>query len=159
MRTLIYAIAGLILLSPCSMGAADETWNSISVPLRTIILEPPDNTTPKFTPVYFPHPLHFDYSCRRCHHMWDGYTEIQNCASSQCHSRTTPPGSFGINEAQGEEYIRYYKNAYHDLCIECHKDLKTKQAPPPEDGKKEETAEKEKTAPTLCFECHPKGSE
>ena len=67
--------------------------------------------------------------------MWDGYTEIQNCASSQCHSRTTPPGSFGINEAQQEEYIRYYKNAYHDLCIECHKDLKTKQAPPSEEDK------------------------
>ena len=49
--------------------------------------------------------------------------------------------------------ISYYKNAYHKLCITCHKDLKQKNLQLELSGRvlKENLPN---TGPTGCKECH-----
>jgi len=66
--------------------ANEETWRSITVPLGTLFLQPPAGVEAKRPVVSFPHPAHFDYSCKKCHHDWDGYSEIKNCTAFRINS-------------------------------------------------------------------------
>jgi hypothetical protein len=90
--------------------------------------------------------LHFDYSCKTCHHMWEGEDDIVTCTG--CHDLEQFPKA-------EDEKIMYYKTAYHQLCIGCHKELNVKN---------EKMAQKTfttagqsvKSGPTSCGGCHPK---
>ena len=121
------------------------------IPLGVISLEPPETVEAKRSPVDFPHALHFDYACMECHHQWSATDEtIQSCGVSGCHELDAPP-----EPDSGDDPILYYKNAYHVMCIGCHKEIKAV-------NKKiamtmGQTGEQLKpTGPTGCIQCHPK---
>ena len=56
--------------------------------------------------------------------------------------------------ARAEE-IRYYKKAYHELCIGCHKIMKLKNKNIEMSGEKID-GPLPSVGPTSCVECHPK---
>ena len=134
-------------------GFAQEAEGDLIVPLGTIILSAPDGVDAKKADVEFTHGVHFDYNCKTCHHSWTGTTEIAGCMTSGCHDQIEPIK----NEAGKEEMAsaRYYKEAFHTQCIDCHKEIKMKNS----------ATEADKTilepellpeGPTGCNECHPK---
>ncbi|NNF97814.1 MAG: cytochrome c3 family protein [Desulfobacteraceae bacterium] len=131
-------------------GGSDE----MCVPMGDISLVAPIDE-PKRSEVNFPHTAHFDLSCKQCHHTWDGVDPISGCMASGCHDLSESPGKSEDKALKGLPEIRYYKKAYHQQCIGCHQDIKSKNAalersnlmleePLPSAG------------PTGCVECHPK---
>ncbi len=65
-------------------------------------------------------------ACKKCHHMMKDESETpKGCKTAGCHSKDdkVPP-----------------KDAYHKLCMDCHKDA----------------AKEGKKAPAKCKECHVK---
>ncbi len=127
----------------------------MSVPMGNITLEPPESVEAKRTPVVMPHSRHFDYACQTCHHKWEKQTQIQNCTTADCHNLAINPQKKQKGKVDNALAIKYYKKAYHDLCIGCHKALKA-------ENKKKElsnvalTKPLPNTGPSKCVECHPK---
>ena len=85
--------------------------------------------------VKFDHKEHVDVikvECKTCHHtMKEGDTIVQTCNAQECHGPT----------AEGKKLaLTGMKNAFHGLCLECHK--------------KEKAAGKK--SPTMCNDCHKK---
>jgi hypothetical protein len=81
--------------------------------------------------------------------MWEGDAEGLSCTTSGCHDLVELP-----KKADPDEAILYYKNAYHELCITCHKKIKVKNQQLVRSG----SILKDKlppTGPTGCTECHP----
>jgi len=125
------------------------------IPMGNILLEPPELVKAKKSPVDFPHSRHFFYDCKTCHHQWEGDTQIQNCTTSGCHDLEKSPTRLGKGKSNRELNLKYYKTAYHNLCIGCHKKMKMKN----KQLEKSQTALKTKlpaTGPTGCIKCHPK---
>ncbi len=84
----------------------------------------------KLAPVPFPHALHAEkhkIQCSKCHHKEPDPTQPELCI--KCHP---------VKDAK--EGVPLFKDAYHKLCIDCHKEVVAK-------GNK---------APTKCTECHKK---
>jgi hypothetical protein len=110
----------------------------------------------KRSEVAFPHAAHFSYSCRECHHKWTGKEAIQSCTTSGCHDLDKVPMDENGKPAKDEVLkARYYKNAFHDACIGCHKEIKAKNKAMESSA----AALGEKlppTGPTGCNQCHPK---
>ncbi len=86
-----------------------------------------DKVKDKLPPVLFPHKKHVEEikaECAACHH--DNPKEPVSCFS--CHKKgkecEAPPA----------------KDAFHNLCISCHKENK----------------DKNKNPPTKCLDCHKK---
>ncbi len=125
------------------------------VPLGEITLEPLVDEG-KRSAVAFPHGVHFSYSCEECHHQWDYTSAIQSCTTSGCHDLTEAPrDDDGKLVKDKDEQILYYKKAYHDMCIGCHKEIKKKNKAM--EAKKASLGEKLlPTGPTGCNQCHPK---
>ena len=125
------------------------------IPMGVIELKPDSSVEQKKSSVEFNHAKHFTFECRKCHHKWEANTKITNCTTSDCHDLLKAPKRPTKYLAYTEEGIRYYKYAYHQNCIGCHKQIKVQR-------KKLESvylaANKElpKTGPTSCDECHPK---
>jgi len=125
------------------------------VPMGVIELNPDPSVEQKKSSVEFNHGKHFNYDCRRCHHKWETNTKIANCSTSDCHDLLKAPKRPTKYLVYTEEGIKYYKYAYHQNCIGCHKEIKVEK-------KRLESvylaAKKElpKTGPTSCKECHPK---
>lgn len=133
---------------------SQEAVEDMLVPMGVIVLEPDPSVEQKRSPVEFNHAKHFKYDCRTCHHKWEGNAKITNCTTSNCHDLLKAPKKPTKYLAYTEEGIKYYKYAYHQTCIGCHKEIKVKQ-------KKMEmslTAKEKATqkVPTSCNECHPK---
>ena len=134
-----------------SLGGANavQGGDELCIPLGNITLSPPEDVEAKRAPVEFPHAVHFDYSCKKCHHEWTGDTEDLSCMTSGCHD-----SSISLLKTDKDEAYRYYKTAYHNQCIECHKEIK-------EANEKLELSKKQiagnlpKTGPTGCVGCHP----
>ena len=135
-----------------SFVIADDT---MQVPLGKIGLTPLTQS-PKRSNVTFPHGAHFSYACQKCHHKWTGEAAIQSCTTSGCHDLDKAPvDKNGKPVMDPVLQARYYKNAFHDLCIGCHKDIKVKNKA----MEASKTALGEKlppTGPTGCNQCHPK---
>lgn len=105
--------------------------------------------------VEFPHAVHFSYSCTECHHKWDNQAPIAGCSTAGCHDAVeAPKDKEGRIVKDQLQQIRYFKNAYHQMCIGCHKEIKQ------ENKKVEMTQMAGKklaaTGPTGCNQCHPK---
>ena len=135
-----------------SLLLADD---EMCVPMGEITLESLA-TDAKRAEVTFPHTVHFSYTCQKCHHKWNGKEAIQSCTTSGCHDLDKAPvDADGKLSKDKMLKARYYKNAFHDMCIGCHKDIKMK-------NKAMEAAVSamgEKlppTGPTGCNQCHPK---
>ncbi len=140
----------------CSLfGSLLIAAEDMCVPMGNITLEPLAKVS-KRSEVTFPHAVHFSYDCQSCHHNWSAKEPVVGCTTSGCHDLTAMPKTEdGKPTKDAELRIRYYKKAYHDMCIGCHKSIK-------QENKRMEaakTALDQKLAPvgpTSCNACHPK---
>ncbi|MBW2370026.1 MAG: cytochrome c3 family protein [Deltaproteobacteria bacterium] len=146
---MIMAIFGVVL------NVSGQTDEDLCIPMGTIILEPPEGIEQKRSSVDFPHSVHFDYACRKCHHTWSGRQQVQNCTTSGCHDLLKTLKTSQTDKIDQALVIRYYKKAYHEMCIGCHKDIKKKNKEL-EFSKKNLDEPLAMTGPTGCVKCHPK---
>ena len=98
-----------------------EAVDEICIPMEPFLLEPSEGATEKYPPVEFPHSRHFDFSCKMCHHEWDYETPVSTCAASECHDLLEPPKKADKENADNYFPSRYYKDAFHNTCMVCHK--------------------------------------
>ena len=110
----------------------------------------------KRSEVTFTHTNHFSYTCQECHHKWTGKEAIQSCTTSGCHDLDKAPVDENGKPVKDKVLkARYYKNAFHDSCIGCHKKIKVKNKAM--EASKAALGQKlPPTGPTGCVECHPK---
>ena len=149
-QTLMISVA-VVLMFGIGWDVADEAEDTLCIPMGTITLEAPAGVDAQRAEVEFPHSVHFDFNCKECHHTWDGETAILSCTASGCHDLTQVPEE-GFKPG---ESVAYYKSAFHDACIGCHKSIKLR-------NKKLEKSmvslegELQRSGPTGCTGCHPK---
>ena len=149
-QTLMISVA-VVLMFGIGWVVADEAEDTLCIPMGTITLEAPAGVDAQRAEVEFPHSVHFDFNCKECHHTWDGETAILSCTASGCHDLTQVPEE-GFKPG---ESVAYYKSAFHDACIGCHKSIKLR-------NKKLEKSmvslkgELQRSGPTGCTGCHPK---
>jgi hypothetical protein len=133
----------------------EVTMDAIFVPVGRLALGPPVGVASKRTAVAFPHSRHFGYTCKTCHHKWDGNSQVQSCTASKCHDQL----SFSVRYKRELDYrtepIRYYKNAFHQQCISCHREIKIHNEKL-ERSKKKIKKPLQWPGPTSCVGCHPR---
>lgn len=135
--------------------AGKQETEEMCVPMGMIVLAPAESVEKKKTPVEFPHARHFVYECKACHHKWEGTTQINSCTTSDCHDLLKPPKAPTKYLAYTDTGIKYFKYAFHEKCVGCHKAIKSKR----KEMEMSYVTLKEKlpkTGPTGCIECHPK---
>ena len=135
--------------------AGEERLEVMCVPMGVIVLQPEQTVEQKKSPVQFPHSKHFIYECKACHHKWDGTTQISNCTTSGCHDVFKAPKKPTKYLDYTDTGIKYFKYAFHQKCIGCHKAIKAKRKRI-EMSYRTLNEKLPKTAPTGCIECHPK---
>jgi len=103
--------------------SGQDAVDEICVPMGSFSIEPPEGVTARRPSVEFPHSSHFDYSCKTCHHKWDFEGPIVGCTTSGCHDAVEPIKK--SEKPSGDQLVatRYYKDAYHQQCLECHKEI------------------------------------
>lgn len=135
--------------------AGEKSLEDMCVPMGVIVLKPDASVEQKKSSVEFHHSKHFVYDCKECHHNWKPSAEIVNCTTANCHDLLKSPPKPTKYLAYTNTGIKYYKYAFHQKCVGCHKEIKLQR-------KKMEMSyqvleEKlPKTGPTGCKECHPK---
>lgn len=134
---------------------AKDTMDAVYLPVGTLTLSAPRGMVPQRSPVAFPHSRHFDYTCKSCHHTWDGLSQVSSCAASGCHDQAAPDKGKKTKSASDPSDTRFFRAAYHQNCITCHKRLKLKRQNLEKSGAVR-TQPLPKTGPTGCIECHPK---
>jgi len=156
---LLCLLIGLLFVSGQSISG--ETQKEICVPLKMLLLKPPATVEARRPLVEFPHSKHLLlYSCKTCHHKWEGEEQISSCMASSCHNLTkSPEGARRKGRTWldfSEEQVKYYRNAYHKQCIVCHKQINLRNIAALEEAKGEQKPELEPTGPTKCVKCHVK---
>jgi hypothetical protein len=156
----LLAIVGLLTIFIAGDLAAfaedtEETMDAIFVPVGRLALGPPVGVTPKRSAVAFPHSQHFGYTCMTCHHKWDGNSQVQSCTASKCHDQLSLPVKPKKAGANRLEAIRYYKYAFHQQCISCHRQIRIHNKRLERSGKKIK-APLQWPGPTSCVGCHPR---
>lgn len=145
---IIALIAGIAVLGNADVSGKSMGSEVMCIPMGDIPLGPPAGVDRSRPVVNFPHALHFSDKCQSCHHTWDGSDAIQSCMTSGCHDLAESP----LKSGEGDP-IQYYKNAYHKMCIGCHKAIQV-------ENKKLEASGKlladqlPKYGPTSCKGCH-----
>ena len=148
------------LLCGSGQSISGETQKEICVPLKTMRLKAPKTVEATRPPVEFSHSKHLLlYSCKTCHHDWDGGEQVSSCTASGCHGPTKPPK---VIKRTGRaswldfsvEQIKYFKNAFHRQCIVCHKEIKLRNIALLEKSKGGPKPELEPTGPNTCRRCH-----
>jgi hypothetical protein len=133
----------------------EVTMDAIYVPVGRLALAPPVGVTPKRSAVAFPHSMHFGYTCRTCHHKWDGRSQVQSCTASKCHDQLSlPERSEKVPDFKLEK-IRYYKHAFHHQCISCHREIKIHNTELEHSGSNIKEPLR-RPGPTSCMGCHPR---
>ncbi|WDP92187.1 MAG: class III cytochrome C family protein [Desulfobacter sp.] len=131
----------------------ENSEESISVPLGSLMINPPEEVDAKKGPVNFPHGQHFEFACQSCHHDWDGESEVESCMS--CHEELEPTTGRNI---KNPDNIMYYLAAYHNVCLDCHRDTtKERKAVIKAAAKEGKTLKDEalpKAGPVGCNACH-----
>jgi hypothetical protein len=152
----IFVLGMIFIVVLCFAGISGSFGNEseLCVPMGVIVISPPEKVEPKNAPVDFHHSKHFMYECRQCHHKWDGTTANLSCGTSNCHDLGTNPKAEGKQEKLPMAY-RYFKNAYHNQCIGCHKANKQNNLKL-ELSKKTLKSNLKNPGPTGCVECHPR---
>jgi hypothetical protein len=153
-KTVLAVVICTLVFSALIWGTPVTAEEEMCVPMEEITIAS-IATEAKRTEVTFPHAGHFSIACQRCHHTWSLTEPIVGCTTSGCHDLaelpTTEDGKPVKDKAQK---ARYYKNAYHTMCIGCHKEIKIKNKA----MEASMTALGEalpSTGPTGCNECHP----
>jgi hypothetical protein len=146
MQKKVLLISMIALLVFGSLAVAED---EMCVPMGEITIEKLA-PAPQRPEVSFPHPTHFSYACQQCHHKWNTREPIVGCQTSGCHDQATLPET-----KKSDKNVSYYKEAYHSMCIGCHKEIKKKnkalEASLISTNKKMSA-----TGPTACNQCHPK---
>ncbi|MGD8523165.1 MAG: cytochrome c3 family protein [Desulfobacterales bacterium] len=145
----------VILVTLGATFVSGESDDEMCVPMGTIVLEPPESVEPKRSAVEFPHSTHFGLDCKTCHHKWQGKEVIQTCSASGCHDVTESLIKAGSGAVNRDQAILYYKTAFHDMCIGCHREMKRLNKEM-EMSYKRLNKELPRTGPTGCVQCHPK---
>lgn len=145
---------GLSLIAGVSLATSEEI-DEICIPMKTLVLEPLSGAKQHRSSVDFPHSTHFNFACQRCHHDWNGQTEVQTCMTSGCHDQLKTPSAVELKSISGAAEIKYFKKAYHQLCLGCHREMKQKNAEL-ELSKKVIKSKLPDVGPTACADCHPK---
>jgi hypothetical protein len=153
-KMLIVWTSFIVVLCFAGISGSFGNETELCVPMGVIVLSAPEKAEPKNAPVNFHHSKHFMYECRKCHHKWEGNTENLSCGTSNCHDLASNPQTEG-KKAKSVTAYRYFKNAYHDQCIGCHKANKEKNAKL-ELSKKVLKSNLQNPGPTGCIECHPR---
>jgi hypothetical protein len=124
------------------------------VPMGDITIEP-INDEPKRSEVVFPHAVHFGFACQQCHHTWENKEPIQGCSAAGCHDISSAPKTEDGKPVKDPVLrARYFKAAYHNMCIGCHKEIKKTNLAM--EASKLSLGEKLlPTGPTGCKQCHP----
>jgi hypothetical protein len=157
-RTVVMYLSVLFFLGGTLVVAGqnkEKTGDTISVPVGTIILKAPEGIKAKRADVDFPHSVHFSNKCQDCHHKWDGVSQIPSCAASNCHDLLKSPQKPEETAVDPNLAVRYYKAAYHQSCIECHKGIKIQNKAMAMSNKLPGKS-LQKVGPTACIKCHPK---
>lgn len=154
-KTVLRVVVALMVLLGMIWGMAWAADEEMSVPLGDITLQSLAQDA-KRADVTFPHALHFGFKCQTCHHKWKGTTPIASCTAAQCHDLAeSPKTEEGKPITDPQIKIRYFKNAFHEKCIGCHKKIA-------KNNKMLEATHlplDEKlpaVGPTGCNGCHPK---
>ena len=159
LKSIMTAIAVFIFLIAGGLTAVAEktevTMDAIFVPVGRLALAPPVGVTPKRSAVAFPHSRHFGYTCKTCHHKWDGESQVQSCTASKCHDQLSLPAKSQKGGANSLEAIRYYKNAFHQQCISCHREISIHNKRL-ERSRKKINEPLQWSGPTSCIGCHPR---
>jgi len=155
--SILYLLLSLVFVfGSITIVVGQETETEMIVPMGIIEIEPPDSVEAVRTPVDFPHSRHFaSVDCRTCHHKWDGSDIIAGCATTDCHDVTVSPTKSENNRLNPDLMIKYYKSAFHKMCIGCHKEIKA-QNKQLEASFKELKEKLPPSGPTGCIQCHPK---
>ena len=149
-------IAVLCLIVSGIFGASlsissENSEEDMIVPMGIIELKPPEDVEQKRTIVEFPHTVHFSNACQSCHHKWESTEQIKGCMTSGCHDLTESPAKSNDNSPE----INYYKKAYHEMCIGCHREIKKSNKQLELSGRSLDGA-LPAAGPTGCIQCHPK---
>ena len=149
----VFCLILALIFGNAMVIAGNSDGDYMSVPMGIIQLDPPDSVENPKPPVNFPHSIHFEFNCRTCHHQWEFDEPIQNCRTSGCHDGLVAPTKAEKGEDPEELKMSYYKNAYHKLCIGCHRDMKHENRKLELSGRvlKENLPA---TGPTGCKQCH-----
>ncbi len=157
-RSILSILAIMIFLTPGAPRAiAGEELDAIHLPVGSLTIAAPRGVEPRRSSVAFPHSLHFDHACKTCHHKWNGYTPVSGCAATGCHDLTGSQKDNKSKEASSAAEARYFKEAYHKLCLACHGRLKS-QRKKMEQSRTALTKPAPRTGPTGCVQCHPRNS-
>jgi hypothetical protein len=135
--------------------SGEEDVEDMVVPMGIIVLSAPDGVEQKRAAVDFPHSRHFGFECQTCHHTWEGTTQIKGCMTAGCHDVTEAATKAKEGTPTRAEEIRYFKKAYHESCIGCHKVMKLKNRKIEMSGKKID-GPLPNPGPSTCIGCHPK---
>jgi len=149
---LIFCLA-LLLTAALALEVSGES-DEMCVPMGVITLEPPEGVEATKTSVDFPHSRHFATDCRSCHHTWQGEEPIQGCMAAGCHDQATAPKEQSKYLSYSDVAIKYYKYAYHQSCIGCHREIRARNL---ERAKSYMVLEEKlpEAGPSGCIECHP----
>jgi hypothetical protein len=150
----VLGIIAVVLIGSAAIVFGESEGDMI-VPMGFITLRPPESVEARRSDVEFPHATHFDFDCRTCHHKWEKEEVIQGCSTSGCHDVEVSPIKSGKGNLPKEESIKYYKAAYHQMCIGCHKEMKRVNKAL-EMSLRKLPSELPTTGPTGCIQCHPK---
>ncbi len=153
---LCLCLSAALVFGSLKIADGQDMEDEMVVPMGIIVIEPPEAVEPKRSPVEFPHSRHFiTIDCKTCHHKWEGPEIIKGCSTADCHDVTISPTKSAKSGSDQNLAIRYYKAAYHQMCIGCHKEIKIQ-------NKILETSLQElkeklvAPGPTSCIVCHPK---
>ena len=145
-----------LILGGITVVSGQGSDEEMCIPMGIIELGPPESVEPVRSAVEFPHSGHFSFvECRTCHHKWAGDEQIKTCMSSGCHDVAVSPAKSEKGQVDEDQMMRYYKTAYHQMCIGCHKEMKLKNKEL-EMSYKKLNKELPNTGPTGCIQCHPK---
>jgi hypothetical protein len=146
----------LILALVCGSAmvvTGESDIEDMCVPMGIITLEPPDTVEDPRPAVAFNHPIHFDYNCQTCHHKWDKVSPIVGCMTTGCHDIVEAPARSERIQSDENLAVRYYKTAYHKMCITCHKEIKAQNKKLEMSGRVL-TESLPNSGPTSCKGCH-----
>ncbi len=153
-RLLSLGIVVILMIGSAAI-VSGQSEEEMIVPMGIIVIGPPESVEARRSPVEFPHAVHFKFECRACHHKWEGPEQIQGCMTSGCHDVAVSPIRAGQGNVPREEAIKYYKSAYHEMCIGCHKEIK-RMNKELEMSMRKLPSELPPSGPIGCFECHPR---
>ncbi|MDX1707882.1 MAG: cytochrome c3 family protein [Desulfobacterales bacterium] len=158
MQKVVFSLVCFVMAIICGsvmVVSGQEDAEDMCVPMGTIELGAPDGVEQKRSPVGFPHARHFDFECQTCHHTWDNTSQIQGCMTAGCHDAKEAATKTKQGAPLRAEEIRYFKKAYHESCIGCHKIMKLRNQKIEMSGKKLD-GPLPNPGPTSCIGCHPK---